>query len=48
MALDRVNWQRVAESLLRHFNLPVILASPARRDPARFTWSRGAWRGPIN
>jgi hypothetical protein len=50
MALDRVDWQRVAEALLRHFSLPVILASPAPPccSPARFTWAPAAWRGPVN
>jgi hypothetical protein len=47
MALDRVDWQAIAEKLLRHFSLPVILASPARRDPARFTLPV-AWKGNIN
>ena len=50
MALDPVEWQRIAEALLSHFTLPVLLASPVpdRRCPPRFTWAPAAWRGPVN
>jgi hypothetical protein len=50
LALDKVNWGQVAEALLRHFTLPVLVASPVpdRRCPARFTWSPAAWRCPVN
>jgi hypothetical protein len=39
LALERVNFRRIADALLHDFSLPVILASlmPDRRHAARFT-----------
>ena len=50
MALERVDWEHVARALLRHFTLPVLLASPDpdRPRPARFAWSPAAWKGNVN
>jgi hypothetical protein len=50
-AVDQVLVEvRQGEAPLRHFTLPVILASPVpdERCPARCTWAPAAWRGPVN
>lgn len=48
-AYARVNWRRVSRALLRHFTLPLIVASSAtngwREDSER---APAVWRGALN
>lgn len=50
MALDWVNWSRVAKVLLRRFTLPITLAIPVAcgQCKPRWAWTAATWRGPVN
>lgn len=48
MAAERTNWRQVARALLRHYSLPVIVATPPGRSSDRIAWSPACWKGNVN